>query len=101
MIRHIVMWKYREGLTTEEKTALLNNLNKAAEDMRGKVEGLLDIHLEKNVNEKEKYDICLYCEFETLENVDNYQVHPLHLVFKDIITGNVVDRACIDCTSFN
>ncbi len=96
MVRHIVMWKYNENLSMDEREALFEKLSASAENMR-EVEGLKDIHLEKNMNSKEVYDICLYCEFEKLEDVDNYQTHPLHLAFKDIIMGNVHDRACIDC----
>lgn len=96
MIKHIVMWKYNNTLSVEERKDLFSKLKAAAENMRGKVPGLIDIELIGNKNPKEKYDLCLYCEFETLEDVANYQVDPLHIIFKDIITGNVIDRACID-----
>lgn len=96
MIKHIVMWKYNNTLSVEDREDLFAKLNTAADNMKGKVPGLINIELIGNKNPKEKYDLCLYCEFETLEDVDKYQVDPLHIIFKDIITGNVIDRACID-----
>ena len=96
MIRHIVMWKYNGELSLEEREDVFERLKKSADNMRGNIEGLLSIELIKNKNPKEKHDLCLYCEFDNIERVDFYQVHPLHLAFKDIITGNVIDRVCID-----
>lgn len=96
MIRHIVMWKYNASLSVEDRKELFKNLKKAADNMNGNVPGLLSVELIENKNPKEKHDLCLYCEFEKLEDVDNYQVDPLHVVFKNIISGNVFDRVCID-----
>lgn len=96
MIRHIVMWKYKAELSMEEREALFEKLNAGAEAMNGNIKGLIKAELIKNVNCEEKYDLCLYCEFETLEDINNYQEDPVHIAFKDIIMGNVFDRACID-----
>lgn len=96
MIRHIVMWKYKAELSVEDRAELFSKLSQAAENMNGNIKGLIKAELIKNVNSNEKYDLCLYCEFETLEDVNSYQDDPVHIAFKDIIVGNVFDRACID-----
>ncbi|MBR5536049.1 MAG: Dabb family protein [Clostridia bacterium] len=96
MIRHIVMWKYKAELSVEERNELFEKLRESADGMNGKIKGLISAKLIKNVNPAEKYDLCLYCEFETLEDINAYQDAPIHLAFKDIITGNVFERACID-----
>ena len=96
MIRHIVMWKYKAELSMEERKALFEKLTKAAEDMNGNIKGLIKAELIENVNSEEKYDLCLYCEFETLQDIHAYQEDPVHIAFKNIIAGNVFDRACID-----
>ncbi len=96
MIRHIVMWKYKAELSVEEREALFLRLYKAAEDMNGNIKGLIKAELIKNVNPNEKFDLCLYCEFEALEDIVSYQDDPVHVAFKNIIAGNVFDRACID-----
>lgn len=96
MIRHIVMWKYKAELSLDDRNTLFEKLSVAAENMNGNIKGLIKAELIKNVNPQEKYDLCLYCEFETLEDVNAYQEDPVHIAFKDIIVGNVFDRACID-----
>lgn len=96
MIRHIVMWKYNAELSVEDRGMLFEKLSKAAENMNGNIKGLINAKLIKNVNPQEKYDLCLYCEFEELEDVQAYQDDPVHIAFKNIIAGNVFDRACID-----
>lgn len=96
MIRHIVMWKYKAELSFEDREELFGKLFAAAEKMNGNIKGLIKAELIKNVNSEEKYDLCLYCEFETLEDIHAYQNDSVHLAFKDIIAGNVFDRACID-----
>ena len=96
MIRHIVMWKYKSELSMEERAELFEKLYAAAENMNGNIKNLIKAQLIKNVNPEEKYDLCLYCEFEALEDVQAYQDDPVHIAFKNIIAGNVFDRACID-----
>jgi hypothetical protein len=90
------MWKYKAELSVEDRAELFSKLSEAAENMNGNIKGLIKAELIKNVNSNEKYDLCLYCEFETLEDVNSYQDDPVHIAFKDIIVGNVFDRACID-----
>jgi hypothetical protein len=90
------MWKYKAELSVEDRAELFSKLSQAAENMNGNIKGLIKAELIKNVNSNEKYDLCLYCEFETLEDVNSYQDDPVHIAFKDIIVGNVFDRACID-----
>lgn len=96
MIRHIVMWKYKEELSEMDRAELFVKLDEAAKNMNGNIKGLIKAELIKNVNENEKYDLSLYCEFENLNDVLDYQDDPVHVAFKNIIMGNVYDRACID-----
>lgn len=96
MIRHIVMWKYKAELSVDDRKTLFEKLTEAAKNMNGNIKGLIKAELIANVNSEEKYDLCLYCEFETLSDIQSYQEDPVHIAFKDIIAGNVFDRACID-----
>lgn len=96
MVKHIVMWKYKAELSLEEREVLFKKLYAATENMNGNIKNLKGAQLIKNINPEEKYDLCLYCEFESLEDVQSYQDDPVHIAFKNIIAGNVFDRACID-----
>lgn len=93
----MVMWRYCENLSDEAKSALLPRLKKAADDMNGNIEGLISAKLQRNVNEKERHDLALYCEFSDFEAVKKYQTNPVHLKFKEVLGNNVCDRVCIDC----
>ena len=94
MIRHILLWQCTEQAKQqgpEEKRALLDGKFKA---MIGKVDGLLDIRLSKNVNGG-PYDWALEGLFCSMEAVKNYQTHPLHLEIQQMAKDWVTGRACV------
>ncbi|MCD8049909.1 MAG: Dabb family protein [Clostridia bacterium] len=98
MVKHIVMWKYKDTVQDEDKPELVARLKTAAEAMNGgKIPGLIKAALEVSVNPNETHDLALYCEFEDLKSVEEYQDNPIHVAFKNIIVPNVCGRACIDC----
>ena len=67
MIRHIVMWKFREG--TEEVT--------------------------RNIG-KDNYDAVLVSEFETMDDLNAYKVDPRHVAVSDICKSIRADRVAVD-----
>ena len=70
MIRHIVMWKFREG-TEEKANEFLTKL--AALD--GVIPQLKKCEVAKNIG-KDNYDAVLVSEFETMDDLNAYKVHP-------------------------
>ena len=42
------------------------------------------------------YTISLLCDFDSIEDLNAYQVHPAHLEFGKFIGSVKTDRACID-----
>ena len=49
-----------------------------------------------NINEAEQWDICLESEFDTLDDVKAYAVHPAHVAAAGILKDAKQDRACVD-----
>ena len=49
-----------------------------------------------NINEAETWDICLESEFDTLDDVKAYAVHPAHVAAAGILKDAKQDRACVD-----
>lgn len=94
MIKHIVCWQLQEDNKQQNAQVIKN----ALEDLNGKIEGL--IHLEVGVNTpntpENNWDIVLYSEFDSLEALNNYQVHPLHKVAGAIIKPLTLNRVCVD-----
>lgn len=97
MIKHIVMWKFKdeaEGLTREEN---LLKVKTALEALPGKIDFIKHIEVNLNVNNNGKnFDAVLISEFETLEDVIRYREHPEHKKVSSYVALVKEDRACVD-----
>lgn len=96
MIKHIVMFQLKEFSTPEAKEAKLHEIKSGLEGLMGKVPTLLSMEVGINCNAKEKYDITLVSEFETLEALEAYAIHPDHVAVGAIIRECMQARACVD-----
>ena len=76
MVRHIVMYTFKEGVNKEEAIKVIDG---ALTPLVGKIPGLK--HLEVRLAFK-GMDYALYSEFESREALEGYAVHPLHLEAK-------------------
>lgn len=97
MIKHIVMFKLKD---TENKTVYENALE-AKERFNDVIENVKELKKGKIViNSKDadqsNYTISLLCDFETIDDLNAYQVHPAHVAFGKFIGTVKTDRACID-----
>lgn len=97
MIKHIVMFKLKD---TEDKTAYENALeakerfNKVIENVKELKSGEVVINSEEAP--ESNYTIALICDFESIDDLNGYQVHPVHKEFGAFIARIKTDRACID-----
>ncbi len=98
MIKHIVFFNLAEH--AEGKTKAEN-----AEFIKTELENLKSLipqikHIEVGLNHKDadqnNFDLALYSEFESLEDVNIYQVHPEHKRVAAYIGKVRVSRAAID-----
>lgn len=93
MIRHICMFKLKEENREE-------NLKKALE----KLEKMKDISLIKRFEvatnyrnaPESNYELALIFDFENMDDLNEYQKHPVHMEFGKFITEVRESRACID-----
>ncbi|MWC28876.1 Dabb family protein [Paenibacillus sp. MMS18-CY102] len=74
MITHIVMFKLKDrSPEAVERTA------QVLRDMEGKIEQLKFLEVGLDVLHSERsYDIALVTKFESMEDLEAYQVHPVH-----------------------
>ena len=78
MVRHIVLFKIKEEYKSE-----IPDLIAAFENMRGKIEGLLEIQAGADFLHSERsYDLALLTVFASKEAFEAYQTHPVHLPVK-------------------
>lgn len=74
MIKHIVFFKLKEPTTDNiERTV------QVLRDMEGKIPQLRSLEVGSDIVRSERsYDLALISEVETLEDLQAYQVHPVH-----------------------
>ncbi|MBN2702701.1 MAG: Dabb family protein [Pontiellaceae bacterium] len=96
MIKHVVMWKFKDGVTAADKLEMKQRL----ESLNGVVPSLRGIEVGLNVVSGDAArDIVLYSEFDSLEGLKAYAVHPAHLKVVEFVKPLVCERAVVDYES--
>jgi quinol monooxygenase YgiN len=97
VIKHIVLWKLKDGALGATKAENAERLKREAAALAGVVPGLRSIELGINFEPSDAaWDVALYSEFDSREALDAYQVHPQHEAFRDLVAKVRQDRAVID-----
>ncbi len=93
MLKHIVMWKFKDGVAEADRLEMKRQL----EALKGAVPSLVDIEIGLDLSKKEaSMNMVLYSEFQTLEDLAAYAVHPEHLKVVEFVKPLVCDRAVVD-----
>ena len=97
MVKHIVFWKlkaYAEGASRDEN---VRRMKAVLEGMRGKIPGMRRVEVGIDFERSEAaWDVALYCEFDTRDQLATYQEHPVHVAAKDFIRAVRDTRAVVD-----
>lgn len=97
MIKHIVMWKfkdYAEGATKQENILKVKAMLEALPE---KIDFIREMQVNVNINPKEgMYDAVLTSAFDTLEDVERYRVHPEHKKISSFVALIREGRASVD-----
>ncbi len=99
MIRHIVMWKFKEmaeGATKAENLRKVKGLLEALPDTIPFIRRM-EVHLNENPNPK-NYDAVLVSEFDSLEDLSAYTAHPAHQEISSFVAKCREGRASADYT---
>ena len=79
MIKHIVMWKFKEG---EQENMMLFRERLLA--LKEQIPEIRAMEVGMNINPSERsYDAVLVSEFDSLEALKSYSVNPLHKAVSD------------------
>jgi len=93
MIKHIVMWKFKDGVAEADKLEMKRQL----ESLKGEVPSLVNIEVGLDVSCKEaSMDMVLYSEFQTAEDLTAYTGHSEHLKVVEFVKSLVCERAVVD-----
>ena len=98
MVKHIILWKLKDELTEEEKKVVKQGIKEGLEGLKGKVPGLVDIHV--NIDgrlDSSNCDVMLDSTLETPEALKGYAVHPAHVaVANGKVRPYTCQRTCLD-----
>ena len=91
MIKHVVMWKFKENEEENIKKFLkwLNDLKEIIPEIKNMETGI-------NINPKNEYDAVLISEFETMEDLEKYKNNPEHVKVSALCKEIRVERQAID-----
>lgn len=90
MIRHVVLMRFADPADAPEAKSRLEALS-------GRIPGLLSLDVGLDVLRSEaSYDLSLVTTHETLQALDDYQVHPEHQEFKTWVGSRLTGRAAVD-----
>ncbi len=96
MVKHIVLFKLKDEVPTEKKLAVMNQFKAAIEALPSTISVIRKIEVGLNINPNELWNIALYSEFDTLEDVKYYATHPDHVAAGKILAETKESRSCVD-----
>lgn len=97
MVRHVILWQLREELSAEEKETVKAGIKEGLEGLKGKVPGLLDIHVQTEPLGSSNADVMLDSSFEDEAALKGYAVHPEHVRVADgKVRPFTKSRTCMD-----
>ena len=98
MIKHIVMFKFMEEADGRTKAENLEIAKGMLEALQGVVPTLLSsrVSLGAEGQNPANYDLVLEAEYETMEALNEYIVHPEHKKVGQFMAKVRESRACVD-----
>ena len=96
MVKHIVMWNYKEGLTAEENAANAQKVKANLEGLKSLVPEIVDIKVIINDNPNSTHDIMLDSTFKDEDGFKAYKVNPDHSKAGAITKEVLHNRVCMD-----
>ena len=97
MVKHIILWTLKDTLSDEEKIAVKKGIKEGLEGLKGKIPGLLEIHVETEGLASSNADLMLDSSFEDEAALKAYAVHPEHVAVADgKVRPYTAVRSCLD-----
>lgn len=97
MIKHIVMWKLKDSAEGNTKTENASILKVKLEDLKSVISGIDIIEFGIGFDlPGSSWDVVLYTEFSSQDDLDIYQSHPRHLEVGSFVKLVASERAAVD-----
>jgi hypothetical protein len=101
MVRHIVLWNFRDGadgFSPEENLQNAQKMKSLLEELSNLIDGIVELKVHINAMPSSNRDIMLDSLFENEEALAAYIVHPEHKRVGEFVRSVTKDRACVDYT---
>ena len=97
MIKHVILWKLKDGISPDEKDTVILGIKNALEGLQGQIPGLAYIRVLSCALPSSNADLMLDSGFETYEALLAYRDHPAHIAAADtFVRPNMQQRLCLD-----
>ena len=96
MVKHLVLFKLKDEVPAAQKEAAMLAFKQAIEALPAKISVIRKIEVGLNMNPGEVWNIALYSEFDTLDDVKFYAAHPDHVAAGKLLAEVKESRACVD-----
>ena len=96
MVKHIIIWNFKEELSLEEKAEAAEKIKSGLEGLKGQIDGLEEINVYANPLGSSNGDIMLDSTFTDEDALKGYQVNPKHIEVATYVRSKVGDRKCFD-----
>ena len=93
MIKHIILWNFQEGKVSEEYKLKIKN---GLESLKNKIPGIVEIEVITKPIAGSNAEIMLNSTFESIEALNNYQVHEEHVKVATFVRSVTCNRMCMD-----
>lgn len=97
MIKHTVMWNLKDTALNSSKAENATKIKTILENLKNDIAVIKNIEVGIDCTDiPNNYDVILYCEFNSLDDLGTYQSHPKHVEAGKFIKEVVESRACTD-----
>lgn len=97
MVKHIILWQLKDEFSKEEKENIKKGIKEGLEGLKGKVPGLIEIHVRTESLASSNADVMLESTFEDEAALKGYAVHPEHVkVADENVRPFTKSRSCLD-----
>jgi len=97
MIKHIVMWTFKDSAGGRIKSENINLAAGMLSELKEKIETVRFFEIGQNINRGEgSFDLVLYSEFDDVLGLETYQKHPEHLKVVEFLREVRDQRIVVD-----
>lgn len=94
-VRHIVSWQLAAS-DPADKAESVDTIRTSLQSLVGVVDDIRSLQVGADVVGGGNWDVVLIADFDDVDAVGRYQVHPAHQKVAAVIRPLVANRACVD-----